>query len=67
MLDDDEEESWTFVLGDADTVDAAALESMAKTPAIPGPSSGGRKVMGSKVLGGAVGTGLGLSGVSGPV
>ena len=59
-LDDDEEESWTFVGGDAETIDDLSADAVLKRT-VPdldltlGESR--RRALGSKVLGGAAGTG----------
>jgi sterol 3beta-glucosyltransferase len=56
VLDDDEEESWTFVGGDAETIDDLSSEAVLKrtAPDLKGLSSG-RRALGSRVLGGSAG------------
>jgi sterol 3beta-glucosyltransferase len=66
LLDDDEEESWTFVGGDAETIDDLSAEGIMKRT-LPDLRSAGSpglrgRALGSRVLGGAVETGLGLKG-----
>lgn len=64
-LDDDEEESWTFVGGDAETIDDLSADAVMKRTVQDVSATlaeSRRKALGSKVLGGAAGTGaMGLS------
>ncbi|KAK4124071.1 glycosyltransferase family 1 protein [Parathielavia appendiculata] len=63
LEDDEEEESWTFVGGDAETIDDLSAEGIMKrtlpdlSPGVPGLRA---RPLGSRVLGGAVETGVGV-------
>ncbi|KAK4097040.1 glycosyltransferase family 1 protein [Parathielavia hyrcaniae] len=63
LEDDEEEESWTFVGGDAETIDDLSAEGIMKRTMSDLRSPGVRiRPFGSRVLGGAVETGVGVKG-----
>jgi sterol 3beta-glucosyltransferase len=65
FMDDDEEESWTFVGGDAETIDDLTAEGIMKRTNVTGVASPGgvSRALGSTVLGGAAGSGSGGTGL----